>query len=101
MTLADDRFYLTSDGGSFYFEPGGDNDGFETVGAAIAWAAWQLHWPELVEFLDDGMAAMVCLGSDLNENELWTQAWADRDGSLDELADAPPVRNHYRKGAAT
>ena len=100
MTFADDRFYLTSDGGSFYFEPGGDNDGFATVGAAIAWAAWQLHWPELVEFLEDGMAAMVCLGSDLNENELWTQAWAARDGDLDELAGAPPVRNHYRKGAA-
>ena len=100
MTLDPDRFYVVADSGSFYFEPGGDNDGVETVGAAIAWAAWQLHWPELVDLLDDGMAAMVCLGSDLNENELWTRAWADRDGSLDELADAPPVRNHYRKGAA-
>ena len=98
--LDPDRFYVVADSGSFYFEPGGDNDGFETVGAAIAWAAWQLHWPELPDFLDDGMSATVALGRDLNLNEAWTAAWAARDGDLDELADAPPVRNHYRKGAA-
>ena len=101
-TFRPDRYFLLSDGGSLYYDPATNEgaDGFETPEQAAAWARTQRDWPELPDFLDDGMSATVALGADLNANDAWTAAWADRDGDLDELAGAPPVRNHYRKGAA-
>ena len=101
-TYRPDRYFLLSDAGSLYYDPATDEgaDGFETPEAAAAWARTQGSWPELPDFLDDGMSAIVALGAELNANDSWTAAWAARDGDLDELAGAPPVRNHYRKGAA-
>lgn len=37
-TLQPDRYYLLSDAGSFFFDPAGDNDGFESPEAAAEWA---------------------------------------------------------------
>ena len=93
------RYFLLSDGGSLYYDPetNAGADGFETPEQAAAWARTQGSWPELLDFLDDGMSATVALGADLNANDAWTAAWADRDGDLDELAGAPPVRNFYRR----
>jgi hypothetical protein len=34
------------------------------------------------------------LGSEYNANSNWANEWADRGGSMDELKDAPPVRNY-------
>lgn len=31
--LHPDRYYLLGDAGSFFFDPGGDNDGFESLAA--------------------------------------------------------------------
>jgi hypothetical protein len=100
MSYADDRFYVVADSGSLFYDDSCP-DGFETAARAAVWAREQGSWPELTDFLADGMSATVALGRDLNLNDAWTAAWAARDGDLDELADAPPVRNHYRKGAVT
>jgi hypothetical protein len=52
--LRPDRYYLLSDAGSFFFEPSGDNEGFESPEAAAEWARTQTVWPEL--HLSDGYA---------------------------------------------
>jgi hypothetical protein len=44
-TLRPDRYYLVDDAGSFFFDPGGDNDGFESPEAAAEWARTQTVWP--------------------------------------------------------
>lgn len=36
--LQPDRYCMLSDGGSFFFDPAGDNDGFESPEAAAEWA---------------------------------------------------------------
>jgi hypothetical protein len=44
--LRPDRYYLLGDAGSFFFEPGGDNEGFRSP-EAVEWASTQTVWPEL------------------------------------------------------
>ena len=43
--LQPDRYYLLGDAGSFFFDPGGDNDGFASPEAAAEWARTQTVWP--------------------------------------------------------
>lgn len=59
--LEPDRYYLLSDAGSFFFDPAGDNDGFESPEAAAEWARTQSVWPELD--LSDGYAVAICSGA--------------------------------------
>jgi hypothetical protein len=67
------RYYLLSDAGSFFFEPGGDNDGFESPEAAAEWARTQTVWPELTRDLREGAAAVV-LGAEWNANQAAQEA---------------------------
>jgi hypothetical protein len=87
--LQPDRYYLLSDAGSFYFDPGGDNDGFDSPQAAAEWARAQTTWPELD--LSDGYAVAIVLGSEFNANQAVWDAW---EGG--EFPDAPPVHNYAR-----
>lgn len=83
---------MLSDGGSFYFYPACDNEGWESPEAAAEWARTQTIWPELD--LSDGYAVAIVLGSEFNANSNWANEWADRGGSMDKLKDAPPVHNY-------
>jgi hypothetical protein len=87
--LQHDRYYLLSDAGSFFFEPAGDNDGFESPRAAAEWARTQTIWPELD--LSDGYAVAIVLGSEFNANQAAWDAW---EGG--EFPDAPGVHNYAR-----
>jgi hypothetical protein len=62
--LRPDRYYLLGDAGSFFFDPAGDNDGFESPAAAAEWARTQTIWPDLAQDLRDGIAAVV-LGAEM------------------------------------
>jgi hypothetical protein len=66
--LQPDRYYLLSDAGSFFFEPGGDNDGFDSPEVAAEWVRTQTVWPDLAQDLRDGIAAIV-LGAEWNANQ--------------------------------
>jgi hypothetical protein len=91
--LRPDRHYLLGDGGSFFFDPGGDNEGFESPGAAAEWARTQTIWPDLAQDLRDGIAAVV-LGAEWNANQAAQEAAEAAgfpDGWLERL---PPVRNY-------
>jgi hypothetical protein len=86
------RYYLLSDAGSFFFEPGGDNDGFESPEAAAEWARTQTVWPELTRDLREGAAAVV-LGAEWNANQAAqeaAEAGGFPEGWLERL---PRVRN--------
>ena len=85
------RYYLVSDAGSFYFDPAGDNDGFETPEAAAEWARWQTVWPDLDRDLSDGYSAAIVLGSEFNANQA---AWESWEGGA--FPDAPAVHNYAR-----
>ena len=94
--LPPDRYYLLSDADSFFFDPAGDNDGFETPEAAAEWARDQTVWPDLGRDLDEGVAAVV-LGSEWNANQAAQQAAEAAgfpEGWLERL---PPVRNFARR----
>jgi hypothetical protein len=67
------RYYLLGDAGSFYFDPAGDNDGFESPEAAVEWARTQEIWPELTRDLREGVAPVV-LGSEWNANQAAQEA---------------------------
>ena len=71
--LRPDRYYLLGDAGSFFFEPAGDNDGFESPEAAAEWARTQTVWPDLAQDLRDGVAAVV-LGAEWNANQAAQEA---------------------------
>src|SRR5205823_6597217 len=88
--LEPDRYYLLSDAGSFFFDPVGDNDGFESPEAAAEWARTQNVWPDLD--LSDGYAVAIVLGSEFNANQAAWEAW---EGG--EFPDAPPVHNYARE----
>ena len=61
--LQPDRYYLLGDAGSFFFDPGGDNDGFESPEAATEWARTQTVWPDLARDLDScSMRALAFSG---------------------------------------
>ena len=91
--LQPDRYYLLGDAGSFFFEPAGDNEGFESPEAAAEWARTQTIWPELD--LSDGYAVAIVLGSEFNANQAAWEAW---EGG--EFPDAPRVHNYgASKGA--
>jgi hypothetical protein len=87
VELQPDRYYLLSDAGSFFFEPAGDNEGFESPEAAAQWARTQTIRPELD--LSDGYAVAIGLGSEFNANQA---VWEDWEGG--EFPDAPRVHNH-------
>jgi hypothetical protein len=87
--LRPDRYYLLGDAGSFFFDPGGDNEGFESPEAAAEWAKTQTIWPELD--LSDGHAVAIVLGSEFNANQAAWEAW---EGG--EFPDAPRVHNYAR-----
>jgi hypothetical protein len=94
--LRPDRYYLLGDAGSFFFEPGGDNDGFESPEAAAEWARTQRIWPDLARDLRDGVAAVV-LGAEWNANQAAQEAAEAAgfpEGWLERL---PPVRNFARR----
>src|SRR6266446_1082788 len=59
--LQPDRYYLLSDAGSFFVEPAGDNEGFDSPEAAAEWARAHTVWPELD--LSDGYAWRSCSGA--------------------------------------
>ena len=90
--LQPDRYYLLSDAGSFFFEPTGDNPGFESPKAAAEWARTQTVWPDLAEDLRDGVAAVV-LGAEWNASQAAQEAAEAAgfpEGWLERL---PRVRN--------
>jgi hypothetical protein len=90
--LQPDRYYLVGDAGSFFFDPAGDNDGFESPQAAVDWARTQTTWPDLARDLRDGVAAVV-LGAEWNANEEAqedSEAAGFPEGWLERL---PRVRN--------
>jgi hypothetical protein len=90
--LRSDRYYLLGDAGSFFFDPAGDNDGFESAEAAAEWAGTQAIWPELTRDLREGVAAVV-LGAEWNANQEAQEAAEAAgfpEGWLERL---PPVRN--------
>jgi hypothetical protein len=87
--LQPDRYYLLSDAGSFFFEPAGDNEGFESPEAAAEWARTQTIWPELD--LSDGYAVAIVLGSEFNASQAAWEGWEGGD-----FPDAPPVNNYGR-----
>ncbi len=89
-----DRYFLLSDAGSLYYDPGTNEgaDGFETPQAAAAWARAQTTWPDLPADLSDGVSATIALGAELNTNAAAWDAW---DGEGD-WPDAPGVRNYAR-----
>jgi hypothetical protein len=90
--LRSDRYYLLGDAGSFFFEPAGDNDGFESPGAAAGWARRQTVWPDLAQDLRDGVAAVV-LGAEWNANQAAQEA-AEAEGFPEGwLERLPRVRN--------
>jgi hypothetical protein len=94
--LHPDRYFLLSDAGSFFFDPAGDNDGFESPEAAAEWARTQMIWPELTRDLRDGVAAVV-LGAEWNENQAAQEAAEAAgfpEGWLERL---PSVRNFARR----
>jgi len=90
--LQPDRYYLLSDAGSFFFDPAGDNEGFESPEAAVEWARTQTVWPDLGRDLRDGVAAVV-LGAEWNANQAAQEAAEAAgfpEGWLERL---PRVRN--------
>ena len=90
--LQPDRYYLLSDAGSFFFEPTGDNPGFESPKAAAEWARTQTVWPDLGRDLRDGVAAVV-LGAEWNASQAAQEAAEAAgfpEGWLERL---PRVRN--------
>jgi hypothetical protein len=94
--LQPDRYFLLSDAGSFYFDPAGDNDGWDSPEAAAEWAWAQTTWPDLARDLRDGAAAVV-LGAEWNANQAAQEAAAAAgfpEGWLERL---PPVRNFARR----
>jgi hypothetical protein len=91
--LRPDRYYLLGDAGSFFFDPAGDNDGFESPRAAAEWARTQTTWPDLPDLLADGMSAAIVLGGEWNANRAAqeeAEAAGFPEGWLDRL---PAVRN--------
>ena len=96
VELQPGRYFLLSDAGSFFFDPAGDNDGFESPEAAAEWARTQTFWPELTRDLREGVAAVV-LGSEWTANQAAQEAAEAAgfpEGWLERL---PPVRNFARR----
>jgi hypothetical protein len=92
VVLRSDRYYLLGDAGSFFFEPAGDNEGFESPEAAAEWVRTQTIWPDLAQDLRDGIAAIV-LGAEWNANQASqenAEAAGFPEGWLERL---PRVRN--------
>jgi hypothetical protein len=87
--LQPDRYYLLGDAGSFFFDPAGDNDGFESPEAAAEWARTQTIWPDLD--LAGGYTVQIVVGSEFNANQAAWEAWEGGD-----FPDAPPVHNYAR-----
>jgi hypothetical protein len=88
--LQPDRYYLLGDAGSFYFDLGGDNEGFESPEAAAEWARTQTVWDYGAELdFSDGLATTIVLGSEYNASQAAWEAW---DGEGD-WPDVPGVRN--------
>ena len=87
--LRSDRYYIVSDAGSFFFEPGGDNDGFDRPAAAAEWARAQTAWPGLELDLSDGYSVLIVLGSEFNANQAAWEAWEGGG-----FPDAPRVHNY-------
>jgi len=83
------KYYIVGDAGSFFFE--GDNDGFDTPLEAELWARAQDTWPELPEYLSDGMSAAIVRGDQMNESE---EYWGRTEAfGAEAFAGAPAVHN--------
>jgi hypothetical protein len=94
--LNPNRYYLLSDAGSFYFDPAGDNDGFDSPRAAVEWARTQTIWPDLDGDLREGVAAVV-VGSEGTANQAAQEAAEAAGFPAGWLERLPPVRNYARR----
>jgi hypothetical protein len=81
--LRPERYYLIDDAGSFFFDPAGGNDGFESPEAAVAWARSQdvYRYDEDID-LSDPMVTSIAKGSEFNANAEAVERLLD-EGRLD------------------
>jgi hypothetical protein len=79
--LQPDRYYLLGNAGSFYFNPDGDNEAFESPEAALEWAKTQTVWQYGSDLdFSDGLTTIIVLGSDYNANLAAWDRWAQKGG---------------------
>ena len=90
--LRPDRFFVTSDAGSFYSDETCP-DGFETPEAAAEWARTQTLWGYGAELdFSDGVTSCIVLGAEVNAANA---AWQERaDAGGDEPYPDVSVRNY-------